>query len=70
LAGDSPTRAQEVAGDCQFVGRGADVAGGVVEDKVFEMDQFAVDPEGSAGVGELRAFEEAGADRRAGDALV
>ncbi len=45
-----------------WVGR-ADIAGGVVEDEVFEMDEFAVDPQRGAGIGELGAFEEAGADR-------
>ena len=40
------------------------------EDEVLEMDEFAVDPQRGAGVGEVRSFEEARADRRAGDALV
>jgi hypothetical protein len=52
------------------VGGCAGIAKGVVEDEVFEMDKFAVDPEGRTGVGEVLAFEEAGADRRAGDALI
>jgi hypothetical protein len=43
---------------------------GVVEDEVFEMHQFAVDPQRGAGVGEILALDPAGADRRAGDALV
>ncbi len=63
LRGDSPAGAQHVAGNCQFVGGRADIAGGVVEDEVFEMDEFAVDPQRRAGVGEILAFDPAGADR-------
>jgi hypothetical protein len=37
---------------------------------VFEMDEFAVDPQRGAGIGELGTLEEARADRRAGDPLV
>ncbi|MHC2296147.1 hypothetical protein ACVJBD_000353 [Rhizobium mongolense] len=44
---------QDVAGDGEFVGRSADVAGGVVEDEVFEMDEFAVDPQRGAGRGSV-----------------
>ncbi len=64
------TSAQYVAGDGEFVGGGADVAGGGVEDEVFEMDEFAVDPEGGTGVSKILPFGQAGADSRAGDALV
>ena len=35
------------------------IAGGVVENEVFEMDEFAVDPERSTGVGKVRAFDKA-----------
>jgi hypothetical protein len=45
MRGDAPARAQNIAGNGQFVGGCADVAGGVVQDKVFEMDKFAVDPQ-------------------------
>ena len=41
-----------------------------MQDEVFEMDELALDPQRGAGIGEILAFEEAGADRRAGDALV
>ncbi len=34
------------------------------------MDEFAVDPQRGAGVGEMLPLEKAGADRGAGDALV
>lgn len=46
------------------MGRGTDIAGGVVE------DEFAVDPERGTGMGELSSLEEAGADRRTSDPLV
>ena len=62
LAGDPPTRAQDVAGDCQLMGRCANILRGVVEDEVFEMDEFAVNPQRGAGIGEMGAFEEALAD--------
>ena len=39
------------------MGGGADVSGGVVEDEVFEVDEFAVDLQRGAGVGEILAFD-------------
>lgn len=48
----------------------ADVAGGVVEDEVFEMDDFAVDPQRGAGIGEVSSFDPPASDRRARNALV
>jgi len=45
------------------VGRGTGIAQGVVKDEVFEMHQFAVDPEGGTRVCEIVPFEEAGANR-------
>jgi hypothetical protein len=44
------------------VGGGANIAVGVVQDEVFEMDELAVDPEGGAGVGEILPLNKAGAD--------
>ncbi len=41
-----------------------------MEDEVFEVDEFAIDPERSAGVSEVLALEPSTADRRAGDALI
>jgi hypothetical protein len=67
---DASAGAQHVAGDGQFVGRGAGVGAGVVQDEVLEMDQLAIDPKRGAGIGEMRAFNPAGADRRAGDPLI
>lgn len=61
---------QHVAGDGEFVGRCPGIAKGVVEDEIFEMDKLAVDPKGGTRICVLRPFEEAGAGRRAGDALV
>jgi len=52
------------------VGGGAGIAKGVVEDEVFEMDEFAVDPQRGTGIGEILPLEKAGADGRAGNALV
>ena len=48
----------------------ANILRGVVEDEVFEMHKFAVDPEGRTGIGEVGALNPALTDRRAGDALV
>lgn len=42
---------------------GAGIAQGIVEDEVFKVDEFAVDPERGAGIGEILPLEEAGADR-------
>ncbi|ARS66147.1 hypothetical protein CN204_17925 [Sinorhizobium meliloti] len=41
-----------------------------MEDEVFQVDEFAVDPQRGAGVGEVRSFEEALVDRRTGNPLV
>ena len=62
MTSDAPA-VRKVPGDCQLVGGGASIAKSVVKDKVFEMHQLAVDPEGGAGVGEVLALEEASADR-------
>lgn len=52
------------------MGWGAGIAKGVVEDEVLKVDEFAVDPERGAGVGEILPLEKTGADRRARYALV
>ena len=41
-----------------------------MEDEVFEVDEFAIDPKGGAGVGKVFPFEPSAADGGAGDALV
>ncbi|MBB3149175.1 hypothetical protein FHS21_005627 [Phyllobacterium trifolii] len=63
-------RPQNIAGDGEFVGGGADVASGVVPDEVLEMHQFAIDPQRGAGICEMGSFDPARADRRTGDPLV
>ena len=70
MARDPPAGAQHVTSDCQLMGRCANIPRGVMEHEVFEMDEFAVDPQRGAGIGELGAFEEANADGRTGDALI
>lgn len=50
--------------------RCANIARGVVENEVFEMDEFAVDPQRGACIGELGALEEAHADGRTGNTFV
>jgi len=52
------------------VGGCANISDIVVKDEVFEVDEFAVDPEGRAGIGEVGALNPALPDRRTGDALV
>lgn len=70
LTGDAPAAAQHVAGDGEFVGRGADVGAGVVQHEIFKVHELAVEPQRGAGVGKILALKQAGADRRTGDALV
>ena len=67
---DASAGFQDVAGDGELVGRGADVANGIMQDEVLEMDEFAIDPERGMCVEEMRALEKALADGRTGDALV
>jgi len=59
---NAPTGAKNVAGDCQLVGRRANIAGGIVKYKVLEMDQLAVDPQRGAGIGKMGSFDPARAD--------
>lgn len=40
---------------------GADITGGVVEDKVLDMYEFAIDPQRCAGVGEMHPLDPASA---------
>lgn len=61
---------QDVTGDYQLMGRRADILRGVMEDQVFEVDEFAVDPQRGTGVGEVGAFDPAPPDRRTSDTLV
>lgn len=44
------------------MGGGAGIAGGVVEDQVFEVDEFAVDPQGGADISKMGSLDPAFAD--------
>ena len=70
MGGDAATGFQDVAGDGEFVGGGADIAKRVMQDEVLEMNEFTVDPERGMRVEEMRALEKALANRRVGDALI
>ncbi|MNI48260.1 hypothetical protein D3C73_1028180 [compost metagenome] len=70
LRGYAPAGAQHVAGDCELMGGCANIAGGVMENEVFEMNQFTIDPQRCARVGEVRAFDKTLAHGRTGNALV
>jgi hypothetical protein len=70
VGGDAPAGAQHVTGDCQFVGGRANILRGAMEDEVFKIDEFTVDPQRGAGIGEMGPFDKTLTDRRAGDALV
>lgn len=67
---DPPAGAQDVAGDGEFMRRGADVVAGIVQDEILEMDEFSVDPQRGAGICEMSPFEKAAADLGADNALV
>ena len=70
MGGDATAGFEDVAGDGEFVGRGADVSEGVVQDEVLEMHEFAIDPERGMRLEEMRALEKALTNRRSGHALV
>lgn len=70
MGGDAASGFQDVAGDGELVGGCADVAKGIMQDEVLEMDEFAIDPERGVRVEEMRAPEKALTDGRAGDPLV
>ena len=50
--------------------RGSDVVACIMQHQVFEMDEFAIDPQRGAGIRELAALDKALPDRRTGDPLV
>ena len=70
MGSDAAAGFQDVAGDGEFVGGCADVAEGIMQDEVLEMDEFTVDPERSMRVEEMRALEKALTDGRTGNALI
>ena len=59
MGGDATAGFQDVAGDRQFVGGGADVPERVMQDEVFEMHEFTIDPERGVRLEEMRALEKA-----------
>ena len=70
MGGDAAAGFQDVAGDGEFMGGSTDVPERVMQDEVFEMDKFAVDPQRGMRVEEMRALEKALADRRTRNALI
>ena len=68
--GDAAAGAQHGMGAGELMGRGADVHVGVVENEIVEVDEFAVEPQAGAGVGEVGAGDKAVADRAFGEPLV
>lgn len=70
MGGDATASFQDVVGDGEFVGRCADIPERVMQDEVFEMDEFAIDPERGMRIEEMRALKKAFTDGRTGDALV
>ena len=61
--GDPASGAQHGAGAGEFVGWGADVHAGVVENEIFEVDQLAFEPQAGRGIGIMCARDPAIADR-------
>ncbi len=70
MGGDATAGFQDVTGDGEFVGGGTDVPERIMQDEVFEMDEFTVDPERGMRVEEMRALEKALTDGGTGNALV
>ena len=69
-AGDAATRPQHRMGAGQFVGGRAKIHFGVVENEVFEVDEFAGEPEAGAGVVKMRAGVKTVAQGAGAQALV
>lgn len=70
MGGDAAAGFQDVAGDGEFVGGGTDISKRIMQNKVLDMNEFAVGPERGMRVDEMRAFEKTLADGGAGNALV
>ena len=70
MGGDATAGFQDVAGDGEFMGGCADVAECIMQDEVFEMDEFPIDPERSMCLEEMRALQKALTDGGTGDALI
>lgn len=70
MGGDATASFQDVAGNGEFMGGSTDIPERVMQDEVFEMNEFTVDPERGMRVEEMRPLEKALADGGAGNALV
>ena len=70
MGGDAASGFQDVAGNGEFMGGSTDVPERVMQDEVFEMNEFTVDPERGIRVEKMRALQKAFTDGRAGDALI
>ena len=64
--GDAAPRSQHGPSPGQLMGWGADIHAGVVENQIFEVDEFALEPQTGAGVGIMGARDPAVADRAFG----
>ena len=67
---DAASGFQDVAGNGEFMGGSTDVPERVMQDEVFEMNEFTVDPERGMRVEKMRALEKALTDGGTGNALV
>ena len=70
MGGNASAGFQDVAGNGEFVGGRSDVSKCIMQDEIFEMNKFAIDPERGMRVEEMRALEKTLADGGAGNALV
>lgn len=59
VGGDAASGFQDVAGDGEFTCGATDVPERVMQDEVFEMDEFAIAPERGMRVEEMRTLERA-----------
>ncbi len=57
LRSDAPASPRNVADAGDFVGGCANIPRGIMDDEVFEIDEFAVDPQRGASVGEVGSFD-------------
>ena len=68
--GNQATRAQHRVGAGEVVGGGANISGGVVQHKVFDVDKLAGEPNAGAGVVKVAAGHKPVADRALAQAFV
>lgn len=67
---NAPTGTQHGVRAGEFVGQGANVHVGVVQDKVLEVDELAFEPERAGSVGEVLALDKTVADGGTSQPLV